>query len=372
EKSKVGLRRSAIFWSSCLPIWLHYRITQWRVQALPDEEQDAMFEPLHDMYAPKVLDLIHKLKGFYVKIGQLASTRSDFLPDSYYRRVATLQDSTPPEPFAVIRRIVERSLGEPLEETFLTFDETPLGAASIGQAHRAVLKDGRDVVVKVMFPDVEVMFRSDMKTMKDFTRLAQPEHLPMLNEIEKQFMTEFDYTLEARNLQLVGDNMRAAFPHRVVVPRPIRATHSVLIMELVPGEKLVDALTRHIEAVAATRGMTVEELRQDVTLREARGEDVRGATSAEVAGLRRYLRASDAAYNIRATAYNWLVRPLRGGEPAAHRTSTAPIDVEAILNTLFEVHGHQIFCNGAFNGDPHPGNVLLTPDGRLGLIDYGQ
>ncbi|CAM9934290.1 unnamed protein product, partial [Sphacelaria rigidula] len=160
------------------------------------------------------------------------------------------------------RGLVEASLNKRLDSVFERFDERPLGAASIGQVHRATLKDdGRDVVVKVMYPNVETMFRSDIKTMKDFCALAQPEHLVMLSEVEKQFLTEFDFREEAKNLQLVRENMRKAYRRQVVVPEAMIATPSVLVMEYVPGKMLVDALQEHMEVVAKERGMTVEELR---------------------------------------------------------------------------------------------------------------
>lgn len=73
----------------------------------------------------------------------------------------------------------------------------------------------RDVRAQVMFPNVETMFRSDIETMKGFCALAQPEHLVMLKEVEKQFLTEFDFREEAKNLDLVRKNMRRAFPRHV-------------------------------------------------------------------------------------------------------------------------------------------------------------
>lgn len=138
--------------------------------------------------------------------------------------------------FFPFQDIVERSLGRKLEEVFAEFDPNPLGAASIGQAHKARLHDGREVVVKVKFPSVERNFESDMNTITNFCRLAQPEHVscasetpglnhvrhsyvrpldlpqvPFLKEVKKQFMTEFDYIWEAKNLTEVGTNMRRHF-----------------------------------------------------------------------------------------------------------------------------------------------------------------
>lgn len=112
------------------------------------------------------------------------------------------------------RTIVEQSLGKPLEEVFSMWNDIPRGAASIGQVvqpfdvlanfskvHQAILLDGREVAVKVQFPRIENRFRSDLKTIKRFCTMALPQHVQPLEEIEKQFLTEFDYSLEADNLE---------------------------------------------------------------------------------------------------------------------------------------------------------------------------
>ncbi|CAN0292616.1 unnamed protein product, partial [Hapterophycus canaliculatus] len=110
---------------------------------------DAAYKPLHDAYAKEAVDIILRLKGFYIKIGQLASTRADFLPPQYYDRVKMLQSDLPAEPLDYIRGLVEESLGQPIDTMFREFEDRPLGAASIGQVHRVTMKDGRRAVVKV-------------------------------------------------------------------------------------------------------------------------------------------------------------------------------------------------------------------------------
>ncbi|CAM9270428.1 unnamed protein product [Discosporangium mesarthrocarpum] len=372
KKRMVGIQRSSLFWSLTMPIYLHYRATQWWVDGLSDEEQEAAYNPLHDQYAKSALDIILRLKGFYVKIGQMAATRADFLPHQYYDQVKTLQSEAPAEPFDYIRALVEKSLKQPLESVFSSFDEEPLGAASIGQVHHATLKDGTQAVVKVMFPNVEEMFRSDMKTMKDFCTLAQPEHLSMLTEVERQFLTEFDFTEEAKNLALVRANMRIAWNKEVIVPEPFIATPEVLVMELVPGEKLVDALQAHFKAVAHHKGMTVDQLREEIAVREARGELTEGPSATEMSWYRSLIVTRAVVMNCVAVLYNALWSPLTGQKRIERVETKLPFNTAHMIELLFRVHGHQIFVDGAFNGDPHPGNILLTPDGKLGLIDYGQ
>ncbi|CAM9173352.1 unnamed protein product [Pylaiella littoralis] len=293
-----------------------------------------------------------------------------------------LQSDTPAEPLGYIRQektingttkgLIEESLGEPVDAVFRSFEDRPLGAASIGQVHRVTLKDGRDAVVKVMFPHVETMFRSDIETLKDFCALAQPEHLVMLKEVEKQFLTEFDFREEAINLRLVRKNMRKAWPRHVVVPEAYLATPSVLVMEHIPGKMLVDAIQDHYENVAAARGMTVEELRREVEEREARGETIAAPGVLKMGLWRGLLWGQTTTANAGRLLYNSLLAPLVGKERLEYQEVKLPLNTEKLIETLFRLHGHQIFVDGAFNGDPHPGNILLTPDGKLGLIDYGQ
>jgi aarF domain-containing kinase len=161
---------------------------------------------------------------------------------------------------AQAREIVERELGRPVEEVFATWEEEPFSAASIGQVHRATLHDGRRVAVKVfpppllkhvivpvscvlhplsplattqvMYPGIESMFRHDLATLKRFCALAQPQHLPALDEIERQFLTEFDYRKEADNLRTVRANILPKWGRRVAIPEPVDGlcTEHVLVM----------------------------------------------------------------------------------------------------------------------------------------------
>jgi hypothetical protein len=193
-------------------------------------------------------------------------------------------DEVPAEDFeSVIKKIIESEYGRPLSDIFSLVDPIPLGAASIGQVHRAELKNGTEVVLKVQYPKVKGVFQSDITTIKVrrpffccpcspvvhvvsvivfvlllstyyyskfsnseisfclkwFCWLAQPAHLPLLNEIEKQFMTEFDYRAEAIQLETVQKNLEPHFKD-VVVPKPLKhlCTEKVLVMEYLQGEKL--------------------------------------------------------------------------------------------------------------------------------------
>lgn len=150
---------------------------------------EELFRPLHEVYADDVLNIILELRGYYIKLGQMGILTEGFLPPAWIEKLEALQNHVPHEPFSYVRGVVERDLGRRMEDVFTSFDEVPLGAASIGQTHKAVLKDGREVVVKVQYTKVEQTFAVDMKTIKMFCRLAQPEQLPFLDEVRQLDMT---------------------------------------------------------------------------------------------------------------------------------------------------------------------------------------
>ncbi|UIZ24789.1 hypothetical protein KXD40_006740 [Peronospora effusa] len=381
--SDEGFNRSLYFWRKAFPIYLHYRAAQLYMDhlKLPEEEQNIEYEKLHEKYAPEVFDIVLKLKGFYVKLAQTGSTRPDVLPKQYLDRAAKLQDDAPSKPVEEICAIIEKSYGKPMDQLFQFIDPKPLGAASIGQAHRAVLLDGQEVAVKVQHPDAETFFRWDIKTIQDFCRYFQPVHLPFLVEVEKQFMTEFNYIEEAKNLALVKKNIaESPYAKKVAIPEPKLelCTKEVLVMEFLKGRKLLDGIQDHFEAIAADKGVTVEFLKQDQERkdkeREARGLDIEtGPSSSQLHLYGLTLGAKRLVRRIGRVSYDYTLgfiapRKWKQREDEQHQLLNLP----EILKLVMDVHGYEIFVNGSFNGDPHPGNILLLEDGRLGLIDYGQ
>ena len=117
----------------------------------------------------------------------------------------------------------------------------------------------------MQYPRVEQLFRGDLGTIRSFCKIAQPEHLSVLDEVERAFLTEFDYAREAKALATVASSLdRSPFRGKVAVPRPVQelCTRRVLVMEYLDGEKLVDALRRRATALAASRGLTLAQLRE--------------------------------------------------------------------------------------------------------------
>ena len=189
----------------------------------------------------------------YIKLGQALSTRTDLLDKSIIAELSRLQDNNDPAPFGDIRDIIEASLGRPLSAVFSEFQEVPLASASIGQVHRARLRDGgAEVAVKAIKPNVARQIRDDLAIIKSlndifvrlgFGRAAETESF--ISQYETYLSAELDYNKERDNMERFRASMEDM---PVIVPRVYAelSTDSVLTMEYVPGIKITD-----IEALRA-------------------------------------------------------------------------------------------------------------------------
>ena len=185
----------------------------------------------------------------YVKLGQLLSTRPDLLPEPYIDELSELQDDVEPLPFEDIRQVIEEQLGARLSKLFESIDEEPLGSASLGQVHAAVLRDGRSVVIKVQRPQIRESLADDMDFFREAARFLEAhtsagQRLDLVNvvqQLEQALTEELDYRVEARNGQALRHTL-TEFTH-LIVPRVIEgySTASVLTTERVHGFK-IDAL----------------------------------------------------------------------------------------------------------------------------------
>jgi len=186
-----------------------------------------------------------RLEGLLIKAGQFIATRADILPTEWVDTLSGLHDRVPPRPFALIRATVERELGQPLTATFAEFKPEPLAAASLAQVHEARTHDGRRCAVKVQYPGIEGIVRTDLRnlmlTLRVLARLEPDFDFQVIaREILKYIPMELDFVNEARNCETVRRNF-AARPD-VVVPRVYHELSSrrVLTMELVEGVKVTD------------------------------------------------------------------------------------------------------------------------------------
>ena len=194
-------------------------------------------------------ELVADLKAMgptYVKLGQLLSTRPDLLPEKYLEALSSLQDDLETIPYSQVQEIVEFELGNKISKAFDYFEEEPLASASIGQVHKAKLRSGKNVAVKVQRPGIREKFMKDLDTLEEVASLAA-EHTTVgkkyafndiLTELKRIMLHELDYLREANNLVTLGENLISY--KRIIVPQPVPdyTTSKVLTMEYVEGTKV--------------------------------------------------------------------------------------------------------------------------------------
>jgi predicted unusual protein kinase regulating ubiquinone biosynthesis (AarF/ABC1/UbiB family) len=254
--------------------------------------------------ADELADDLEKLGPTFVKLGQLMSTRVEMMPKAYLEALARLQDKVEPFPFDEVEKIVCSELGVRMSKAFSDFDVAPMAAASLGQVHRARLRDGRQVAVKVQRPGIRDAMFEDLDALDEIADFLDNhtaagkryEFCQMLDQFRKSLVRELDYRQEANNLTAIGQHLDE-FP-RIVVPQPIAdySSSRVLTMEYVHGKKITD------------------------------------------------------------------LNPLARME----------FDGSALAEELFRAYLQQILVDGFFHADPHPGNVFITDDYRIALLDLGM
>jgi ubiquinone biosynthesis protein len=264
-------------------------------------EPDTAHQPAE---AEQLTADLEKLGPTFIKLGQLLSTRPDLIPPAYADALSRLQDRVEPFDGEEAERIVSEELGVRTSKAFAEFERTPIAAASLGQVHRAVLRDGRTVAVKVQRPGIREQIVQDLDALGEVVDFMdrhtkagrQYEPARVLEEFRRTLLSELDYTREARNMAQLDANL-SEFP-RLVVPRPVDdySTGRVLTMEYVRGRKITK------------------------------------------------------------------LSPLARME----------VDGRALSEELFRAYLKQILVDGFFHADPHPGNVFLTDDGRIALLDMGM
>ena len=292
------------------------------------------------------------------------------MPEEYIAKLQWVLKGSPPRPVEGVKKIIEESLGTRFDDLFSSFDETPLGAASVGQVHRAVLRDGREVAVKVQYPEVAESFVVDFKGMRTVASMALPAVLPALKAVQETFIKEMDFTREAMMMDRVADSLAGAVPD-VFVPRSVsQASNQVLMMTLVPGDTLLDGLKRFAEALnldMSAAGVKVVHPSHIIC------SDLAHGLLAQATTFQRWvLEQRLSLLNCLGNTYRQLV-----GEELKSLTNEGTavnmfVDVHATAKRICAAFGHLILREGLVLGDPHPGNMMLLPDGRLGLIDFGQ
>jgi len=257
--------------------------------------------------APKAEELASDLESLgatFIKLGQLLSTRGDMLPEPYLDALSRLQDQVEPFPYEEVEQIVSSELGVRISKAFAEFDREPEAAASLAQVHRAYLRDGRAVVVKIQRPGVRDQVVNDLDALEEVAGFIDAhtevgkryEFGNLLAELRRSLLRELDFQREASNLIRLGENLREF--DRLIVPVPIEdfTTSRVLTMEYVAGKNISNL--------------------SPLRLLELEGTD--------------------------------------------------------LADELFRAYLKQILIDGFFHADPHPGNVFLTYDNRIALLDLGM
>ena len=193
--------------------------------------------------ARRFVEALEELGPTFIKLGQILSTRPDLLPEELIHELKKLQSHVKEEPFEAIRKQVEASLNDDLEDVFATLDEKPLAAASVAQVHRATLKrDGREVVLKVLRPGIRDVIENDLDILYFLAGLAErhPElrlvhPRGVVREFERAMTRELDLTHELANIRRFRQNFRET--DWMVIPEPIDdlCTRNLLVMDFLDG-----------------------------------------------------------------------------------------------------------------------------------------
>jgi len=284
-----------------LPVGIAGRAALGIGKRLAGKSKDEVTAELMDKAAQQLFTVLGELKGGAMKVGQALSVMEAAIPEQYgkpYREALTkLQREAPPLPAAKVHRVLDGQLGTKWRERFQSFDDKPVASASIGQVHKAVWSDGREVAVKIQYPGADEALRADLKTIQRLTgvfkQLAPGADIEsVVAELIERTEMELDYRLEADN-QRAFAKAYADDPH-FVVPAVIASAPKVVIAEWIEGVPM------------------------SVIIREGTPEqrDTMGTRLTEL-------------------------------------TFGAPKRLEMM------------------HGDAHPGNFMLMPDGRMGVIDFG-
>ena len=287
-----------------LKYWNSDLFQQTAATALGEEQARSKEDEDYDQSPEELVDDLKRMGPTYIKMGQLLSTRPDLLPDPYLKALASLQDDVPPIPYQEVHDIVEEEIGSRISKAFSFFDEEPLASASIGQVHRATLRSGKAVAVKVQRPGIRKKFLEDLDTLRELadfavkhTKVARKYAFDeVLAELRHILLQELDYNREAKNLITLGNNLEEF--ENITVPQPILdySSSKVLTMDYIEGTKITS------------------------------------------------------------------ITPFRQMEN----------DLRPLIDELVDAYLKQIITDGFVHADPHPGNVHLTKQNTIALIDLGM
>ena len=300
----LRIRSWRAYWVTFLVIG-SYLILRLRARLHAEAWIEHALRETHLRNARRIERAICDLQGLFIKVGQLISIMTNFLPEEFRRELEGLQDAVPPRPYGDIEARITEELHRPPSELFASFNEHPIASASIGQVHLARLLDGTEVAVKVQYPDIEEVVRRDLNTLRRIFWIIS-WFIPyqglseLYREIRAIVMEELDYQAEANNAERIAANFEGRTD--VGFPKVVRelSTARVLVTHFEAGCKITDR-------------PGVKQLGLD------RGE---------------------------------------------------------LARQVVEIYCQQIFSDGVYHADPHPGNLIVRPgaDGQpptIVFLDFG-
>lgn len=234
---------------AALPLGFAGRATWGLGKRIGGKSAEIVGRELQQRTADQLFKVLGELKGGAMKFGQALSVFESALPEEVagpYRAALTkLQEAAPPMPTSTVHKVLAERLGEDWRELFLEFEEKPSAAASIGQVHRAVWHDGRDVAVKVQYPGAGEALLSDLAQLSRFARLLGPlipgmDVKPLITELRDWVSEELDYELEARAQREHAAEF--ADDPDVVVPDVVHQREQVLVTEWMDGTPMSDVI----------------------------------------------------------------------------------------------------------------------------------
>ncbi len=243
---RSGFRRGARLAS--LPLGFAGRATVGLGRRLGGAPAQQVSDDLQQRAAEQLFRVLGDLKGGAMKFGQALSLFESVLPEDiaapYRAQLSRLQDAAPPMPTSRVHSVLARELGPKWRSSFSSFDPYPAAAASIGQVHRAVWRDGRTVAVKVQYPGADDALRSDLKQIGRLAKVVSPlaggvDVSALIAELAERVSEELDYTLEAASQQQAADGF-AGSPE-FLVPHVLASTTKVMVSEWIDGAPLSSA-----------------------------------------------------------------------------------------------------------------------------------
>ncbi|MDJ0677990.1 MAG: AarF/ABC1/UbiB kinase family protein [Calothrix sp. MO_167.B42] len=263
---------------------------------------------------PAVLrNILTELGPVYVKLGQLLSTRPDLLPGEYVDTLTDLQANVPPVPWPEIQNLIEQEIKQPIAEVFTDINSEAIAAGSIGQVHRATLKNGQQVALKVQRPGIDLTVAQDISLIKSLAELASLTDLgkdydivAIAEEFTTALQAELDFTTEGKYTEQLSRNLSSSEwfdAQQLIIPQIYWdfTTSKLLVIDWLEGVPLLSSKLSNAESMEETKKQRRE-----------------------------------------------------------------------ITTLLFRAFFQQIYIDGFFHADPHPGNIFYLDDGRVALLDCGM